>query len=203
MRLNIEQRKLVQSKPAGHSLIRGVAGSGKTTVAVNRIPFLLENYCLDDEDKILMVTYNKSLISYIKYVYDKVEKHKEYETISLFEIDKSKLEIKNIDALMYRYFMEYCKSNNLKLSVESRRAVILNIIKKAVFDVQKYYSDVKILDQGNMNFIIEEIGWIKACRYLEVEEYQNADRIGRMSNKIVDGPQKLQKIQRLEALYLK
>nr|WP_253199375.1 UvrD-helicase domain-containing protein [Clostridium tagluense] len=66
MQLNVEQRKLVQSKPVGHSLIRGVAGSGKTTVAVNRIPFLLENYCLDKDDKVLMVTYNKSLISYIK-----------------------------------------------------------------------------------------------------------------------------------------
>ncbi|MBU3161428.1 hypothetical protein KPL37_17110 [Clostridium frigoris] len=74
MQLNVEQRKLVQSKPAGHSLIRGVAGLGKTTVAVNRIPFLLENYCFDKDDKILMVTYNKSLISYIKYIYDKVQK---------------------------------------------------------------------------------------------------------------------------------
>ncbi|MBX4271087.1 transcriptional repressor LexA [Clostridium estertheticum] len=191
MQLNVEQRKLVQSKPAGHSLIRGVAGSGKTTVAVNRIPFLLENYCFDKDDKILMVTYNKSLISYIKYIYDKVEKDREYEIISLFEIDKSKLEIKNIDALMYRYFMEYCKSNNLQLQVESRQAIISSIIIKAIYDAKQYYSDVKIIEQSNLNFISEEIGWIKACRYLDVEEYQSADRIGRMSNH--DGPQKLQK----------
>ncbi|MBU3200940.1 UvrD-helicase domain-containing protein [Clostridium estertheticum] len=161
MQLNVEQRKLVQSKPAGHSLIRGVAGSGKTTVAVNRIPFLLENYCFDKDDKILMVTYNKSLISYIKYIYDKVEKDREYEIISLFEIDKSKLEIKNIDALMYRYFMEYCKSNNLQLQVESRQAIISSIIIKAIHDAKQYYSDVKIIDQSNLNFISEEIGWIK------------------------------------------
>lgn len=132
MQLNVEQRKLVQGKPAGHSLIRGVAGSGKTTVAVNRIPFLLENYCIDKDDRILMVTYNKSLISYIKYVYDKVEKGREYEAISIFKTDNRKLEIKNIDALMYRYFMEYCRTNNLQLSVESRKAVISNIITKAI-----------------------------------------------------------------------
>ena len=203
MQLNVEQRKLVQNKPAGHSLIRGVAGSGKTTVAVNRIPFLLENYCLDKDDKVLMVTYNKSLISYIKYVYDKVQKDREYEIISLFEIDNSKLEIKNIDALMYRYFMEYCKSNNLRLSVESNRAAISNIIVKAIFDAKKYYADVKILEQSNLNFILEEIGWIKACRYLNVEEYQNTDRIGRMSNQIVDGPQKLQKNSRTRSAIFK
>lgn len=44
MQLNIKQKKLIQSKPAGHSLIRGVAGSGKTTVAINRMPFLLKHY---------------------------------------------------------------------------------------------------------------------------------------------------------------
>ena len=193
MQLNVEQKKLVQNKPAGHSLIRGVAGSGKTTVAVNRIPFLLENYCLADDDRILMVTYNKSLISYIKYVYDKVQQEKEYELISLFKADNTKLEIKNIDALMYRYFMDYCKSNNLKLTVENKRQNISNIILETIYYVKKEFPDAKIVNQSNLNFIMEEIGWIKACRYLDVEEYQNADRIGRMTNQIGDGPQKLQK----------
>lgn len=44
MELNVEQRKLVQSKPNGNTLIKGVAGSGKTTVAVNRIPYLLNHH---------------------------------------------------------------------------------------------------------------------------------------------------------------
>nr|WP_253199374.1 3'-5' exonuclease [Clostridium tagluense] len=99
--------------------------------------------------------------------------------------------------------MEYCKSNNLQLVVESNRAAISNIIVKAIFDAKKYYADVKILEQGNLNFILEEIGWIKACRYLNVEEYQNADRIGRMSNQIVEGPQKLQKNSRTRSAIFK
>lgn len=193
MQLNVEQRKLVQNKPGGHSLIKGVAGSGKTTVAVNRIPFLLENYCLDKDDRVLMVTYNKSLLNYIKYVYDKVQKDREYETISLFEIDNSKLDIKNIDALMFGYFREYCVSRNLKLQIENKRAVITGIMLKAMSEVKKFFEDVKLLEQGNLSFIMEEIGWIKACKYLHVEEYQNADRLGRMSNQSGEGPQKLHK----------
>jgi SOS regulatory protein LexA len=193
MQLNVEQKKLVQGKPAGHSLIKGVAGSGKTTVAVNRIPFLLENYCLEKDDRVLMVTYNKSLISYIKYVYDKVKKDREYEAISLFEIDNSKLEIKNIDTLIYRYFMEYCKVNNLKYQVEAKRPVINSIMLKAIAEVKKYFNDVKILELNNLSFIMEEIAWIKSCKYLHIEEYQNADRLGRMAHQNSDGPQKLQK----------
>lgn len=43
MQLNLEQKKLIRSSAMGHSIIRGVAGSGKTTVAVHRISFLLDN----------------------------------------------------------------------------------------------------------------------------------------------------------------
>ncbi len=193
MQLNLEQRKLVQSKPVGHSLIRGVAGSGKTTVAVNRIPFLLENYCLDKDDRVLMVTYNKSLVSYIKYIYEKAKKDKDYELISLFEIDDNKLDIKNIDALMYKYYLEYCKAENLKLQLENKRAVLNNIVLKSMVEVRKSFDDIKILDLRNLNFILEEIAWIKACRYMDIEEYQNTDRLGRMANQTGDGPQKLQK----------
>jgi len=187
----MEQKKIVQSKPGGHSLIRGVAGSGKTTVAVNRIPFLLEHYCNGD-DRVLMVTYNKSLINYIKYVYEKVQKEREYEKISIFEIDNSKLDIKNIDALMYLYFMEYCKEKKIKLELVNKRDVP-NIMINAMAEARKLYPDVKILDQRYYSFIMEEITWIKACKYLNEEEYQSTDRLGRMANQSGDTPQKIQK----------
>lgn len=29
MQLNVEQRRIIESKPNGHTLIKGVAGSGK------------------------------------------------------------------------------------------------------------------------------------------------------------------------------
>lgn len=58
MQLNVEQKKIIENKPSGHTLVKGVAGSGKTTVAVCKIPILLNNYCPQDDDKILMATYN-------------------------------------------------------------------------------------------------------------------------------------------------
>ncbi|MBK1809491.1 repressor LexA [Clostridium sp. YIM B02505] len=203
MQLNVEQKKLVQSKPAGHSLIRGVAGSGKTTVAVNRIPFLMEHYCIDDSDKVLMVTYNKSLISYIKYVYEKVQKDREEEQLSLFQSDNKKVDIKNIDSLMYAYFKEYCKSNKLNLEVEGKRNNLVNHIIKAMAEVKKEAVEVKFLEPNYLPFIMEEIGWIKACKYLHIEEYQEADRLGRMSAQKADGPQKLQKNSKSRAAIFK
>lgn len=40
---------------------------------------------------------------------------------------------------------------------------------------------------------MDEIDWIKACNYLEPEEYQNADRVGRMRNNVPEGRQALPK----------
>lgn len=73
MKLNLEQRRIVELEPNGHILVKGVAGSGKTTVAVRRIPFLLHHYCPDEDDKVLLVTFNKTLLNYIKYQYHKVD----------------------------------------------------------------------------------------------------------------------------------
>ena len=44
MKLNMEQRRIVELEPSGHMLVKGVAGSGKTTVSVRRVPFLLNHF---------------------------------------------------------------------------------------------------------------------------------------------------------------
>ena len=72
MELNIDQLRIVNLKPNGHCLVKGVAGSGKTTVAVNRIPHLINHY-LEAGEKILILTYNKTLINYTKYMMDYVD----------------------------------------------------------------------------------------------------------------------------------
>ncbi|WP_370222820.1 UvrD-helicase domain-containing protein, partial [Cytobacillus sp.] len=41
----MEQRRIVELEPGGPMLVKGVAGSGKTTVAIRRIHFLMDHYC--------------------------------------------------------------------------------------------------------------------------------------------------------------
>jgi superfamily I DNA/RNA helicase len=94
-------------------LIKGVAGSGKTTVAVSRIRFLLSNYCFVADDRILLVTFNKTLVNYIKYLYKKVEDEIGVNYLNLFSGDGDKLDDKvdilTIDRILYKYFMDYKK----------------------------------------------------------------------------------------------
>ena len=199
MQLNIEQQKLIKSKNMGHALIKGVAGSGKTTVAVHRIPFLLNNYCPNPDDKILMVTFNKSLTKYIDYIFHTIP---EDEQQSLFGVESNtkKLTIVNIDKVLYTYFAKYNAEKKLNLQ-PAKEEQMRAIMQQCIGEVKKQYQDVKLMDLAYTQFLRKEISWMKACNYRELEVYQTVDRLGRTSSN-GDGPQKISKNSRTrEAIY--
>ena len=192
MQLNVEQRKIIECKPNGHSLIRGVAGSGKTTVAVKKIPLLLKNYCSENDDYVLMATYNKSLSKYVKYIYDITKEELDFQS-SFFDEDRSnRLEIKNIDSLIFYYFRKYTKRNNLNIEVANSKEIKDSMI-EAINIVKNKNPNIDIISPKFLSFIKDEITWIKGCNYLESEEYQSVDRIGRVIKNNSEGPQKLRK----------
>lgn len=195
MQLNMEQKKLIRSTVMGHSMVKGVAGSGKTTVAVHRISFLLNHYCPDTDDRILMVTFNKSLTSYINYIYKTVEEEEQY---SLFQADNGsdRVHITNIDKLLYAYFRAYCRESRRKLETVSVQQE--NVIwQRCLHELSKSYPDVKLLDVKYLGFLKKEVSWIKACNLTDVESYQVVDRIGRTGSRSSgEGPQKLLKNSR-------
>lgn len=193
MRLNDEQRKIIENKPKGHVLVKGVAGSGKTTVAVHKIPFLLKDYCYEKDDKVLVITYNKSLINYVKYIYEEIEKNKKEEQLSLgiYESgDKDKLYIETIDNIMFKYFILNTKNEKLKIANDKQ---VTKALLDAIIKVRENYKKINVLDEKNITFIKEEIRWMKSCNYIDIEEYQNVDRIGRISNNNIESPHKLRK----------
>lgn len=192
MQLNVEQQRIIDSKPNGHALIKGVAGSGKTTVAVNRVPILLSNYCAAKDDFVLVSTFNKSLVKYVSYVYEGAQEERNNQENFFTEDNSGKLEIKNIDALMFYYFSMYKADNKQKVALATQTDTH-NALIDAISDVSSRYPDVKIIDYRNFAFLKEEINWIKSCNYLDLYEYQTVDRLGRVSKANQDGPQKIRK----------
>lgn len=189
MNLNLEQKKLITATPSGAMLVRGVAGSGKTTVAVHRAEFLLNNYCLDESDRVLLVTFNNTLVKYLRYLYDKVNVEGEGYA-SLFGPSKSQVDILTIDSLFYRYYCKYF-SSRLELLYDNNKKY--PVIKNCIAELAKKFPDVNILDPKHATFLLDEIDWIRSCNYMELAEYQHVDRLGRQSLKQTEGPQKLRK----------
>lgn len=189
MKLNIEQKKIIELEPSGHSLIKGVAGSGKTTVAIHRMQFLQEYYCPEEDDAILLVTYNKTLLRFIEYQYDQIEDERAEQLEMIFS-ETGDVHIKTIDKLMFSSFFSYQKRHKVKYKIADR-SIQRKILQKAILKIKEIYPSITLLSPKHSNFLQDEIDWINACDLPDLETYQKIDRIGRASGE--EGPQKLGK----------
>lgn len=171
--LTSEQIKVLNSKSQGNCLIKGVAGSGKTTIALHKVIGILEEI-EHTKEKILLVTYNKALVQYINYLCEK----------NYINLDTKKLEIKTMDSLI----SQYVKKDERKFAKKEDER---NIMKWAIQQVQEKYGKDTIAQTKNVDFLLEELRWMKGCRYIKKEEYLEVDRLGRMEKGI--GSIRLQK----------
>ncbi len=190
MDLNAEQKRIATQKPSGHQLLKGVAGSGKTSVGLYRAFFLLNNYCYGKDDAILLATYNRTLINYMGYLYKKMEALQHGEFQSLFETPDRKIDIRTIDSLMVPYFKSYLTKTKQNYHLGVPQPVSYEIINEGISKLKKKFPAVSILDQKNTGLLLEEVNWIKDCHYLDEEEYQGANRKGMVKTQSEKGLQR-------------
>ncbi|MBZ9687267.1 LexA family transcriptional regulator [Clostridium estertheticum] len=192
MELTLEQQKMIHSKPSRYSTIRGNQGSGKTIASIYRSLYLKNNYCLYEEDKILMLASKNEDINYIEDIYNIVEEETRLEYLTLFSNSERKFHVLTLESIIHRYFLEY--KNKYKLKNES---IIGNdkknsIIKNCILDIKNIYPRLRILNTDYAEFFIEEIKWIKSCNHLKDDSYLQANRTGRKCEK-GQGPQRINK----------
>lgn len=195
MELDAVQKRLIKSKITPYSILKGADGSGKTTAAVYRIIYLENNYCIYEQDKILIVAHSKEALDKVKYLHEVLDEESRLDYMTLFSNCEDKLYLFTVDNIINKYFLEFKKENNLNLEViynEDRRT---DIIRECIHTNRSLYPDMRILDDKYVDFFAQEIKWIKSCGYVELNVYQNADRIGRKCKK-GRGPQRLLKNSR-------
>ena len=117
MELRLEQQRMIHSKPSRYSLIRGIKGSGKTTAAIYRSLYLKNQYCLYEEDKILMLASKDEDINYIKNIYDIAEEETRLDYLSLFSNKERKFQVVTLESIIHRYFLEYKNKYKLKINL--------------------------------------------------------------------------------------
>lgn len=199
MKLNVEQRKIVELEPNGHMLIKGVAGSGKTTVAIRRISFLQTHYCPESDDNILLVTFNRTLLNYIHHQYKKLE-DEEKGDLATWLTGNQNVTIKTINQIMIGHFKDYSNQHNPELNIADQRAEYATI-EQAIDQLQEEFPNIKLLSPKYSSFLLDEIDWIKSCGIQDEETYQQIDRIGRSTGGR-NAPQKLTKnSQTREAIF--
>tara|TARA_B110000027_G_scaffold127154_1_gene146221 strand:- start:2454 stop:4031 length:1578 start_codon:yes stop_codon:yes gene_type:complete len=189
-----EQKRVLFLPPTNPIQIKGVAGSGKTTVALYRAKHLLETQAnLFKETKIVIFTYNKTLAAYIEAVrpYINGGYQENSDEIKPRTNDGLNVKVTNFHRWAYHYlgldFNNVINDYNKKRFIrDSRNKVRENVNNQLAKNSD--YTDAqkknlkekifKILDKTD-EFFKEEVSWIKGKLFKEKAEYIEAKRTGR------------------------
>lgn len=125
-----EQNAIIRNEDARHLIIQGVAGSGKTSIALHRIAFLLYRFkeSINSED-ILIISPNKIFASYISNVLPELGEESVTET-SMEEIANEILEYQVNFKSFFEQVTELLEKNDPKLVERIRIKSSAEILRK-------------------------------------------------------------------------
>ena len=167
-----EQKKVLFLPPTNPIQIKGVAGSGKTTVALYRAKHLLETQAnLFKETKIIIFTFNKTLAAYIRAIKPFINGgyQKDSEDIIPRTPDGLNVQIVNFHSWAYHFAgIQYDQTVIQKAQIE----IIKNI-------TRRLKSSTSNILEKSPEFFQEEISWMKGKLFNKKSEYLEAARTGR------------------------
>lgn len=192
MELDSSQKRFIKSKITNYSILKGHKDSGKTTAAIYRVIYLKNNYCIYEQDKILVTAHSEASLKKFNSMYNVFDEESKSYYMTLFSNMEHKLYFQPVNNIINKYFFKYCQGSRFNPKVlenEKEKAVIIS---ECLNEVRKLYPNLKVLDNKYMSFLIDEIKWIKSCNYMNLDAYQAASRTGRKFKKGI-GPQRLLK----------
>jgi SOS regulatory protein LexA len=192
MQLDTIQDKIIRSKPNKTVLLKGINNTGKTTTAVYRAYYLKNNYCLFDEDKILILAKDSKNRDQIRNMYNNIDDYTKFDYKTLFTNNVDRVNIFTVEDIINRYYFDYTRSEKKCFKVIQEEIEKSEIIKRCLEKVSIEFKNIKLLNKEKIKFFIDEIEWMKACGYRKLEAYQNCNRIGRRCKK-GEGPLRLLK----------
>ncbi len=184
-----EQKRVLFLQSTDPIQIKGVAGSGKTTVALYRAKHLLDTQSnLFLEAKVAIFTYNKTLVKYINAITRQISGGYQRDSE---EIKPTKPKGINVFVTnFHKWAYHFIESNGIPLSTDilenGRNRRIWKTTSGAaqlgiVATIKAKYSSHAIASKS-VDFFLEEIAWIKGKAFQTKEEYFEAKRTGRGTN---------------------
>ncbi len=159
-----KQREVLYMPEKGHSAVLGTAGSGKTTLAIYRAAYLSATHMLHG-GKTLLLTFNKALVTYLKYL-----KPSEFTNVTIENYHTFARGYLNVRGKM---------AFNCICTPEQRERYIT----QAVEEVEARHGTSKFFKRP-FQFFGDEIRWILSHGIGDVEAYVKAERIGRIGTNL-------------------
>jgi len=158
------QKEVLYLPPQGHLAVLGTAGSGKTTLAILRSAYLA-NSTTEHFGKTLLVTFNNTLVSYLKRLQDD---------------QLADVVIENYHKFARGYLASRGKLSGKSILDPDRRE---ELVKQAVETVSRKHGQNLLLN-NRLQLFSEEIRWIVQHGITSLEDYQNFQTVGRIGTRI-------------------
>ncbi|MCF0147713.1 MAG: repressor LexA [Clostridium sp.] len=175
MELTKAQNKFIRHKSSGYQVLKGKEGTGKSTASIYKALNLENNYCLYEDDKILFVTSNYSKNTDVYNLYNKENNQEHF--YSLFSLETNRVNIMTFEELINTYYNAYIREKGQVFKIVDKKEA-LSILEGLKDEIEKFYKKSKFIEKATLDFLLDEILWIKASN-LTLEEYLSVDRKGR------------------------
>ena len=182
--IQVEQNAIIRNVESRNLIVQGIAGSGKTSVALHRIAFLLYKIKNLTSDKVLIFAPNKVFSEYISNVLPELGEENTKETTFSDFLETYITEYKSIETFTsfieryYKYEENYIDLIKFKQSNEIIPVIekyIDNYVKKAEFTDEIFTHELYI-EKEKLNYYLKE-------RYSSIPLLERIDEI---ANKIAE-----------------
>ena len=182
--IQTEQNAIIRNVKDKNLIVQGIAGSGKTSVALHRIAFLLYKIKNLTSDKVLIFAPNKVFSEYISNVLPELGEENTKETTFSDFLETYITEYKSIETFTsfieryYKYeeqFIDLIKFKQSNEIIPIIEEYIKNYVNKAEF-TEEIFNHELYMEKEKLNYYLKE-------RYSSIPLFERIDEI---SNKIAE-----------------
>ncbi len=183
MSIQSEQDEIIRSDKNKVVVVNGVAGSGKTTIALHRISYLLYNYRKQFGDKVLIFGPNDIFMDYIAQVLPSLGeegiKQMTYENFAMAQLGIDNLNIKSFS----KYIEEAMSGDAIALEEYKYKSSkkFLDLLNHKIDKLSKNYFDIKPITFNGEEIVgIKEITELFDIHYKYMPLFRRSEKIKRV-----------------------
>lgn len=166
-----EQKKILFLPPKNPISIKGVAGCGKTTVALYRAKHLLDTFSdLFEEGNVAIFTFNKALVKYMDSLLPIIPGGYQDNSDTRLNVRPGM----NINVTnFHKWAFHFLKNKGISLRTLDSSQIYSKV------DAAKKKYQIHRIAQKSVDFFMDEISWIKGRMIKDEDEYIQIQRKGR------------------------
>lgn len=191
MTIQKEQDEIIREDRNKIVVVNGVAGSGKTTIALHRVSYLLYNFRKQFGDKVLIFGPNDIFMDYIAQVLPTLGESGGINQTTFENFAKKELQLENVDIKGFGKYIEDAMNDNAEALEEYKyksSKKFVDVLNSKIEELNKEYFEIQpVVYNGEEIVSVKEIEDLFNVYYKDMPLFRRSEKIRRiLTSKIKD-----------------